>query len=110
LNRLKNASRSDGSGPETFFVSDNAKAAGETGWPDIQMQQFGAEEVDAKDGSMQSSVIFIFGRPKSVGSITLDTKRYLQGERDSAQLAIIDYNLFGVNEDKERFIQGNKQL
>ena len=94
----------EGIGPQIFLVSSIAKKAGERGWPDIQYIRRKA----AVDGQGRPYFLHRIGvtRSKSIGSITLDTEKYLKGERRNTELAVVDYNLAQNKDDRARFIEG----
>jgi len=98
----------EGSGPQAFFVSDIAKSAGESNWPDIQFLQL--ETTVGHNGLPSVMMEVCLVRPKSVGRLKLNTKKYLKGEREDTRLTLLDYNLFGHDQDKPRLIDGMKKV
>lgn len=94
-------------GPQAFIVSPQAKAKGESEWPDIQLvfQQsplLGNDDVQNQNLAMQ----VVLNRLESVGEIGLNTTAYLEGERDDTKLALIDHRLFTKQHDMDSMLAG----
>ncbi|CAL8130344.1 unnamed protein product [Orchesella dallaii] len=82
-------------GVQSYFVSRRAKADGEGEWPDIQMAYDPMCPAPYGDGMPVSCVHLFCGRPKSKGSMRLNTTAYKEGIRsDDVKLAIIDFGFF----------------
>jgi len=94
----------EGSGPQAFFVSQIAKDAGEGDWPDLQFMRSIANV--GSNGRRYVALLVILGRPKAIGAMTLNTEKYLKGERRNSELAIIDFNYLGHKDDKTRLLEG----
>lgn len=89
-------------GPQGFFVTPNAKEAGEEDWPDIQFIHQG----DMETASNKLIMVVMLNRPKGAGEIRLNTEAWRKGERDNTKLALIDFKYLEVEKDVETFLQG----
>ncbi len=88
-------------------MSSQAKAKGQTNWPDIQLvfQQHPLLG-DDEDAPQTLAMQVVVNRLESVGSVGLNTTAYLEGKRDDTQLALIDHRLFTKEHDTEVMIEG----
>jgi len=89
---------------QAFLVSTIAKNEGERDWPDIQ-SIWGVGSVQP-GGKYFAEMGVVLGRPKGTGTLKLNTKQYLKGERRNTRLAVIDYQLFQNEEDVLRALEG----
>lgn len=88
-------------GPQCFVASSKADPS----WPDLWLEMHPQISID---GSEQEIYFYdVVGRPKSRGTITLDTDKYKAGIRDDVELALIDYNFLSHPDDIETLLEGN---
>ncbi|ODM95746.1 Oxygen-dependent choline dehydrogenase [Orchesella cincta] len=82
-------------GPQALVVSSRAKADGEEDWPDYQIGYMPMCPAPSGDEIPTSCIYVSLGRPKSVGTVRLNTTAYKEGIRsDLIKLAIIDFKMF----------------
>lgn len=84
---------------QCFIASSKARP----GWPDIWIA---IHPLPSVDGSEILNFYTFVGRPRSRGSITLDTEKYRAGVRDDQQLALIDYRLLSNPDDVDVLLEG----
>lgn len=79
-----------------------------TDWPDILI---GLRTPVSIDGAEQFvNLNCAVGRPKSKGTLTLDTEKYKAGIRDDVQLALIDSRVLTHPDDAEVLLEGKVLL
>ncbi|CAL8130342.1 unnamed protein product [Orchesella dallaii] len=82
-------------GPQAYIVSTRAKQEGEGEWPDFQIVYAPMCPAAEGDNFPTSCMFVLLGRPKSRGSLRLNTTAYKEGIRsDDVKLAVIDYKIF----------------
>lgn len=74
-------------------------------WPDSRIDFISPILVGDQEPTVGFMVVL--GRPKSIGSLTLDTEKYKAGIRDDEQLALIDYNILTHPDDVDVILEGN---
>ncbi|XP_037034227.1 oxygen-dependent choline dehydrogenase-like [Bradysia coprophila] len=92
---------------QAYVVSSIAKADGEPNWPDIQLTLV-QNKATASVGFPQSVDLYMHAtgcRMKSNGEIGFNTTAYLNGERDTLKLAVIDPRLFSVPSDVQVVVE-----
>lgn len=88
---------------QSFIRSSKA----EPDWPNLLIILQSVESID----DQEHRLIFhnILSRPKSKGSVTLDTNKYKAGIRDDVELALIDYKYLTHPDDIETLLEGATQ-
>lgn len=89
-------------GPQAFIASSKA----ETDWPDLWIEMHPIISVNGEE-----QVVYFYdviGRPKSKGTLMLDTDKYKAGVRDDVELALIDYGFLTHPDDAQVMLEGNK--
>lgn len=87
-------------GAQCFIRSSKA----EPDWPNLFIGLNPVVSVD--DEEQRINFLNILGRPKSRGTLTLDTNKYKAGIRDDVDLALIDYKLLTHPDDVEAMLEG----
>lgn len=85
---------------KSFLVSSKA----DPDWPDFRTDIYSIISVDEEPTTV-GFVIFL-GRPKSIGTLTMDANKYKAGIRDDTQLALIDYQALTHPDDIEVLLEG----
>ncbi|OXA44846.1 Oxygen-dependent choline dehydrogenase [Folsomia candida] len=85
-------------GPQVFYVSSRAVAEGQGTWPDARINLDAACPM-IMDDDVESQACFFFelDRPKSRGSVSLNTDAYVSGVTNFVELADIDFNGFRID-------------
>lgn len=88
-------------GPQCFKASSRA----ESGWSNLWITM--ASQIRTAQVPQVVRFFVVNGRPKSRGSVTLDTELYKAGIKDDVQLALIDLALLTESDDVEDMLEGN---
>lgn len=88
-------------------MSSRAVAEGQGTWPDARINLDAACPM-IMDDDVESQACFFFelDRPKSRGSVSLNTDAYVSGVTNFVELADIDFNGFSDPTDLELLIEG----
>ncbi|XP_037036059.1 oxygen-dependent choline dehydrogenase 1-like [Bradysia coprophila] len=86
-------------GPQCFIRSSVA----EPGWPDLWLEI--APHISI-DGEQEIVFLNVVGRPRSKGTLSLDTEKYRAGIRDDVELALIDYQFLTHPDDVTAMLDG----
>lgn len=91
---------------QAFIVSSRAKQDGEGKWPDLQLVLYPNFVFGPTNPLLTMQVIS--NRAKSIGSVTLNTTAYLDGERNDTKLAIVDHLTSFDSSDIDVLVEGKK--
>ncbi|XP_021956369.1 glucose dehydrogenase [FAD, quinone] [Folsomia candida] len=94
--------------PQAFFSSSRAVAEGEGHWPDGRISIDVACPISFSAEESLTKVCFVseLDRPKSRGSVTLNSSAFLSGSTDFVQLANVDFNGLGIPSDLDVILDG----
>ena len=97
----------NGEGSEALLASSRAKAAGESNWPETQIQLIHASLKESTGPNQDFLQMFVVnGRPRSRGSFCLNGTAWCAGERDDQKLAIIDLKLLADPDSVQVLLDG----
>ncbi|XP_037024090.1 glucose dehydrogenase [FAD, quinone]-like [Bradysia coprophila] len=91
-----------GVGCHSFIVSSKA----DPHWPNFRIDLTVGMLAQLAETKPTVGFIVVLSRPKSIGSLTMDTDKYRAGIRDDEQLAIIDYNILTHPDDIDVILEG----
>jgi len=95
-------------GPQVLFASSRAASDGEGNWSDVAiMVDMSCPNNVPMDDEVEGTACFHFhlNRPKSKGSVSLNTTAYKEGETKFRNLAVIDFNGFSDPSDMDPLVE-----
>lgn len=98
-------------GPQLLFASTRAIQAGQADWADGKVAIDPACPLVVNDDQETRACFFVeIGRPRSKGTLKLNTTAYLDGSTNFVDLAVIDFKGLSDESDMDVFLEGTQRM